>query len=275
MKARTSNAAVLEQAWKNSRKSNSFKHGGYDFEVVEDHILESMCRHNEDASSCSKCLFANTLSLPELPEMVFPHNQLVISFSKFPGSCIRFNALDALKLVCPDKVPDIQVAPSVVWQESRKELQMNGQAEPYDWTFTTKYSGTVENCKLEPSEETIDMERLKRQDPIAFYGFVTLYEDELADHGCAKMEVRIRVMPTYFFVLVRFYLRVDRVLIRVCDTRLVGDNHANYMIREWSLREAKYEEVAHLPSNVLLDGNQVWQYLPVKEQEIVKIIPNA
>jgi hypothetical protein len=33
----------------------------------------------------------------------------------------------------------------------------------------------------------IDYERLKRKDPIQFYTEITLYEDELADNGCAQV----------------------------------------------------------------------------------------
>jgi len=98
---------------------------------------------------------------------------------------------------------------------------------PFDWTYTSDYKGTVRDwVKVEPADVGIDYEQLKRQDPILFYSSLTLYEDELADNGCAqvykcnflardrvytfiKMCVRIRVMPTCFFILCRFYLRVD------------------------------------------------------------------
>ncbi|VDK51368.1 unnamed protein product [Cylicostephanus goldi] len=141
-------------------------------------------------------------------------------------------------------------------------------AHPFDWTFTSKYAGSVQNCtvsyikfnyaflelfrswwQVEVTNDPIDLERLKRQEPIGFYAQVTLYEDELADHGTAQMSVRIRVMPDFFFVLMRFYLRIDRVLVRVCDTRLVGDNGKDYIIREWSLREAKVADLQHLVSS--------------------------
>lgn len=41
--------------------------------------------------------------------------------------------------------------------------------------------------QAEPTTETIDMEKLKQQDEIGFYAQITLYEDELADHGCAEV----------------------------------------------------------------------------------------
>uniref|UniRef100_A0A158PK15 TIP41-like protein n=1 Tax=Angiostrongylus costaricensis TaxID=334426 RepID=A0A158PK15_ANGCS len=168
----------------------------------------------------------------------------------------------------------VKVAPSSAWQEARQGVAEK-TSRPFDWTFTSKYAGTIRGCTVEPSNEAIDLERLKRQEPIGFYSQVTLYEDELADHGTAQMSVRLRVMPGFFFVLMRFYLRIDRVIVRVCDTRVVGDNDKDYVIREWSLREAKVADLDHLPSEVLLDGNQVWASLPILEMKSDKITPTS
>ncbi|CAP31272.1 Protein CBG12269 [Caenorhabditis briggsae] len=93
--------------------------------------------------------------------------------------------------------------------------------------------------QVTPTTERIDMERLKRRDAIAFSSSVILFEDELADHGIAQLSARCRVMREgYFFVLLRFYMRVDGVLLRCCDTRIVGDDNSGKVIREWQLREA-------------------------------------
>ncbi|KAK6048457.1 hypothetical protein COOONC_14037 [Cooperia oncophora] len=62
-------------------------------------------------------------------------------------------------------------------------------------------------------------------------------------------------------------------VLGVCDTRLVGDNDENFMVREWSLREAKVADLEHLPPEVLLDGNQVWASLPVIELRNEVITP--
>lgn len=58
------------------------------------------------------------------------------------------------------------------------------------------------------------MERLKEKEKILFYQELMLYEDELHDNGIAQCTVKIRVMPTSFFVLLRFFLRVDNVMVR-------------------------------------------------------------
>ncbi|CAI5444815.1 unnamed protein product [Caenorhabditis angaria] len=116
------------------------------------------------------------------------------------------------------------------------------------------------------------MERLKRRDEIVFHSSVTLFEDELADHGIAQLSARIRVMDAgYFFVLLRFYMRVDNVLVRCCDTRIVGDDNQDFIIREWQLREAKYEQLKHVYPDDLLDIDRAWMHLPIVETISEKI----
>jgi type 2A phosphatase activator TIP41 len=41
----------------------------------------------------------------------------------------------------------------------------------------------------------IDREMLQSREPILFYDDVTLYEDELHDHGVVQLNVKVRVMP--------------------------------------------------------------------------------
>ena len=92
--------------------------------------------------------------------------------------------------------------------------------------------------QVSDTDERIDYEQLKQQERIYFYDDVILYEDELADNGIAVLSVKIvriscvcsqlynkffptqRVMATGFFILLRFFLRVDGVLVRLIDTRI-------------------------------------------------------
>lgn len=123
--------------------------------------------------------------------MIFPNNGLLLKRARADQSLIiDFNAFDALKQVNHEKLPGFEVGPSTAWQEARKELPLREFQQPFDWTFTSKYKGTlgpgvsVEKASL---EEDINFERLKQPDPIMFYDEVSLYEDELADHGCAQV----------------------------------------------------------------------------------------
>ena len=61
---------------------------------------------------------------------------------------------------------------------------------------------------------------LGQDNPIKLYGQVLLYEDEFGDRGYSKSYVRFRVMKDCFFVLLRSYVRIDHVLVRILDTRI-------------------------------------------------------
>ena len=118
----------------------------------------------------------------------------------------------------------------------------------YDWTFTTPYAGHVfrEGCPPEDScwrdtQHGIDREMLMRKDPILFYDEIDLYESELDDHGECKLTIKMRVMASCWYVLMRYWLRVDNVLIRCNDTRLFcAFNQANGITRV--IREVKHCE---------------------------------
>ncbi|SPO21563.1 related to TIP41 - negatively regulates the TOR signaling pathway [Ustilago trichophora] len=131
-------------------------------------------------------------------------------------------------------------------------------AKDYDWTYSSTWAGSlgdispqpllptqstptlaaglkplsppapqVENKKwfepgTDPARDRIPVERLgpSSGEPILFYDDIVLYEDELADNGSSIVNVKVRVMPSGFLVLQRFFLRVDDVVFRVFDTRL-------------------------------------------------------
>lgn len=63
--------------------------------------------------------------------------------------------------------------------------------KPFDWTFTTNYTGTISDFKIEETNERIDMDKLKQRDKIMFYHDLTLFEDELHDNGIAVCSVKI------------------------------------------------------------------------------------
>ena len=50
-------------------------------------------------------------------------------------------------------------------------------------------------------------------------------------------------MPSGFFVLLRFYLRVDDVLIRINDTRLYYEKDKQYILREYTSKESKAKDL--------------------------------
>jgi len=120
--------------------------------------------------------------------------------------------------------------------------------------------------------EKIDIEKLKKPDPILFYQDLILYEDELADNGQSMISVRVRVMPSSFFILLRFWLRVDNVVLRAYDSRFYHEFNTNYILREFQHRESPYNEVKtqDKPGIVLHDPNSVVPHLTVKETKTDK-----
>ncbi|XP_065576659.1 TIP41-like protein isoform X2 [Artemia franciscana] len=235
---------------KAEKKMKTLEYSFQDWTITttKSHILPSKCSCHEDIQ-CTVCRYSNELTLPSLPDMIFSDNILKIEHKDLKSG-IFFNALNALKKV-NDKQDDIKVAISKAWSRANVSASLEVTHEvsnPFDWTFTTDYQGTLfgDGLQIAPTDKSIDLNKLKEKETILFFDEIHLYEDELADHGCSSCTVKIRVMPSGFFVLHRLYLRVDEVLIRINDTRLYYERGNNYMIREYTSRESKTEDLTCL-----------------------------
>ncbi|MBN3297959.1 TIPRL protein, partial [Amia calva] len=254
-------AAMMSHTFKSSKQNFSF--GPWKLTAEKTHIMKS-----KDIER-----LAEEMHMPSLPEMLFGDNVLRIQHTDSFG--IEFNAIDALR--CVNNLQDsVKVACAQEWQESRADSEHSKEVvKRYDWTYTTDYRGTLlgDDLKLQvsPTTERIDMEKLKAREQIMFFEDVLLFEDELHDHGVSMISVKIRVMPSSFFVLLRFFLRVDGVLIRMNDTRLYHDAGKNYMLREFSTRESKISALQHVPPAFYTDPNEISQYLPLKLLECEKL----
>ncbi|KAK3807872.1 MAG: TIP41-like family-domain-containing protein [Benniella sp.] len=222
------------------------------------------------------------LGIP-IPEMIFGNNYLSIEHTS--GFKLEFKALPALALVDKSsKSSDlIKVSYAREWFEKRSmanQEHITDVVKPYDWTYSTKYNGTNVSDKehmqfQSSSEETIDIEQLKKPDPILFYNENILFEDELADNGTAILTTKVRVMPSCFFILLRFFLRVDDVLFRVHDTRVYHRFGTKSIIRECSTKEGSYREIrAKIPRSsgddlsLLLDSNWVSSQIPEQASQV-------
>ncbi|CAH8597416.1 unnamed protein product [Schistosoma turkestanicum] len=219
----------------NSVKSSQHRLDDWLIVLKEYHILKSLGKERE--------AFEDNLELPTIPEMIFDQNSLSIYFCQSKNLdeiknnkqiCkIEFNALDALKLVDPKNIT-IEVPFAKDWRDSRITDEQNIIAhKPYDWTFTTPYTGTLSGpWSISSTSEGLDMEYLRRKDPIHFFVNTTLYEDELGDNGISNLNIKFRAMPSGFFLLQRFFLRIDGGLIRVYDTRIQWRKNDSYLIRD-------------------------------------------
>ncbi|KAI9593744.1 TIP41-like family-domain-containing protein [Syncephalis fuscata] len=204
------------------------------------------------------------LDIP-MPEMIFGHNYLAIEHAE-SGFHFTFRALDALRRVNKgkDAATSVQVAYADDWSKAHSETDEEVQLiKPYDWTYSTDYDGTLLSDSLQFVPTTthyIDYERLKQREHIHFFDQVILFEDELADNGTALLDVKVRVMPSGFFILQRFFMRVDGVLLRMNETHTV-------ILREYTVREDRYATVVtKIPQwkdpSALTDADWVSTVLP-------------
>jgi len=243
---------------------------------TQSHILHSKCSKSEDgcdtndANACQFCVYNKALELPHMPDMVFPNN--VLSLMHQNGASLQFNALDALKYVSNGKI-NVQLACAEAWKESRSESSeyLEEKIKPFDWTFTTNYTGTISGFKVEETNERIDMDKLKQRDKIMFYHDLTLFEDELHDNGIAVDSVKIRVMPSSFFILLRYFLRIDNVMLRINDTRIYHEFGKNYLLREFTSREAKVQDIRVSPA-LFLEPSAIAPNLPLTVSRYHKLI---
>lgn len=63
-------------------------------------------------------------------------------------------------------------------------------------------------------------------------------------------------MPSSFFLLARFFLRVDNVLFRIHDVRLYHEFASSEVIRETKGKEATYAEVKKVSAAIYVTLHQ-------------------
>ncbi|RKP27736.1 TIP41-like family-domain-containing protein [Syncephalis pseudoplumigaleata] len=257
--------------------------------VVEKPPLRSIEIHGWKITTCKRPILNSEeiqraeaeLELP-MPEMIFGHNALTVEHAA-SGFQLAFNALDALR--CVDKSKEaatrVQVAYADDWSKAHgTEAEDLQSIKPYDWTYSTDYRGTVtsEAFKFAPSTtHRIDYERLKQREPIHFFDQVVLFEDELADNGTAMLDVKVAMMPSGFFILQRFFMRVDGVLLRMHETRIYHAFDEATILREYTVREDRYAVVAaKIPQwkdpSALTDADWVSTVLPPPLEGEVEVI---
>lgn len=257
---------------KNGEEHN---HPPWHIKYTQSHILSSNCakiscgNYNEGRNLCQFCMYSETLKLPHMPDMVFPNNILTLRHED--GAFLQFNAMDALKRVSNGKI-NLQLACAEAWKKSRSETnECLEEVKPFDWTFTTDYNGTISGLQVQETSERIDMEKLRRRDRIMFYHDLTLFEDELHDNGIAVSSVKIRIMPQDFFILLRYFLRIDGVMLRVKDTRIYHEFGQTYLLQEFTTREAAVKDIRVSPA-LFVEPNEIAPHLPLTESRYHKLI---
>lgn len=200
---------------------------------------------------------------------------------KEPDEFTKLNMIDL-------KPADIKVSMADKWKDkdTSKIEDFTELKVISDWTYSSPYKGTVlyldksidkikqdfdlditleeepehSEITIERGEDEIPIHRLTPENPIVHYMEIEMFEDELEDCGHMMSKVRFRIMKDCFYALVRYYLRVDGVVVRILDTRIFHDFETNHIIREFWHKEATYDELRakhfDLGSEWGLDPNQ-------------------
>ncbi|KAF1786630.1 TIP41-like protein [Phytophthora cactorum] len=182
-------------------------------------------------------------------------------FHEPSGVCYNFLAVEALKGAhfpppaidnAEDIVANQQLKVSIAKHNTNKE-DVKELDITYDWTYSTDYKGSLqrlikskelpvtftkrEDPQVETTSERINFEKLKEREPILWFEDVALYEDELHDHGTSAMS---RVMPSGFYVLSRYWMRLDHVVVRLHETRIHHLFGTDHFLREYTRKEEQF-----------------------------------
>lgn len=200
----------------------------------------------------------------KLPSMLFDCTCLTARMGDFE---LRFDAAGALRGVGAAD-PDIKVKAAAKWsaRPAAPDVEIGTVEDASDWTFSTKYQGTVSTSSENGNDSVVGMDNNALRDtslPILFSTQLILFEDELDDNGTTSYRVRIRVMPGFFFILTRFFLRVDSVLVRIFETRYFHAFGSPVIIRDTVHKEASIPtDLQHLHVSVLRDADLLSPKVP-------------
>lgn len=254
----------------------------------------------DQQSLCNFCKYDLILEMAHLPDMTYSNNFLRLQHSS-SGLVLEFSVLDALTPVIVKGIGlphGMKVSPSEAWLRARMDCEYtrNVKNGAFDWTFSSDYQGSfrlatgtgplvdlhedqqpLQSLIEQNCSERINLDKLKQRNPIEFFDEIELFEDELADHGVANCSVKIRVMSDCFFVLLRYFLRVDNVFVRYFDTRYYHEFNKSYIIREFTNRESA---IADLPADIspalFINPTELYSQIPQKFIEVDKInLPNT
>jgi type 2A phosphatase activator TIP41 len=155
----------------------------------------------------------------------------------------------------------LQTSDAKLWKSKHNSTSTYNTADAifhFDWTYSTPFLGKMYGLagssgwtKLEASG--MPMHLLTDQSvPILYFDEVILYEDDLHDNGEVQMSVKLRVMPTCAYILSKLFVRVDNVLLRLRESRLLVDFESEKLYRDVTWRECQWEELEKqmLPTSV-------------------------
>jgi type 2A phosphatase activator TIP41 len=197
-----------------------------------------------------------------LPEMIFPTAHVALEGH---GVWMSWDALDAMEewARAHQQIPVnsgsenkgvsvLKAKDAKLWESKYKSMSSANSNVPsvfhYDWTFSSPFCGKIEGGSwVELDESGMRTQLLTdKTSPILFFDEIILFEDDLHDNGQAEMSVKLRVMPSCAYVLARLFVRVDNVVVRVRETRLLIDffGITPKIYRDVTWRECYWEDMA-------------------------------
>ena len=143
-------------------------------------------------------------------------------------------------------------------QQQRQKKKNNGRRLPQQPEWKKMSSN---------STYTVDIEGLLRRNPGLLYRSkdIMLWEDDLHDNGTAWLKVRTFVCREGWACLLRNYIRIDQVLVRVIDTRYIHLFGTPCIYREHSWKEGTWQELLTKKNNgqgQQGNGQQQWYRSP-------------
>jgi type 2A phosphatase activator TIP41 len=215
-----------------------------------------------------------------LPEMVFPTAHIALEGH---GVWLSWDVTDALEewakshqeiaLFSDSANNGVQVLKAKdakLWEKKQEKLLGDAKSAKfhYDWSYSTPFCGKLEGGHWDEIDASgMRLELLTDQSvPILFFDEVVLFEDDLHDNGQAEFSVKLRVMPSCAFVLARYWLRVDDVVVRLRETRILVDffGMKPRIYRDVTWRECWWDDLAAngLPTDVKSWSNEQGRETP-------------
>ncbi|KAK7743403.1 Tap42 interacting protein [Diatrype stigma] len=166
-------------------------------------------------------------------------------------------------------------------EQGRPNHHQNQNHHQQEEDSSSSSSSSSRDLRFRPTTKAIPLELLKRRDPILFFDEVVLYESELDDNGVSVLSAKVRVHERRLLLLCRLFLRVDGVVVRVRDARVYVDFDAEEVTREYTAREAAFEDARRAllmtglrPDEItiaLRDANKIADLLPIVEQTLESV----
>jgi hypothetical protein len=205
-----------------------------------------------------------------LPEMVFPIAHVALEGH---GIWLSWDAADCLQtwaschshiaINAETEFHGVSVMKSKdakLWEKRKQQQKVDNMDAAavfhYDWTYSSPFSVKMEGGIWNELEESgMRMDLLTDQTaPILFFDEIVLYEDDLHDNGLVQYTIKLRIMPTCAYILARLLVRVDHVLVRTKETRVLVDFFGikPQVYRDVTWRECSWDELAAngLPTSV-------------------------